>query len=251
MQIQEFTVSNIKIKMATTVEEKMKVYNLRYKSLILDYDKGKEGPKEIDKDEYDNYCDYIVAIDTNTNEVVGTYRLIRKEHAQKVGMFFTEKEFNIDNLKNKNCDILEIGRAVVKEEYRDGLVIGLLWKAVIRYALSLQVKYLFGTASFHGTDPTLYQHSLSSLYYNHISALDKRTFAREDSRCDLQQLSIADVDPNRAKKEMPPLVKGYINLWATIGEGAYIDHSFKSIDVLILLEMDKINPRYLRRYLED
>jgi len=50
---------------------------------------------------------------------------------------------------------------------------------------------------------------------------------------------------------MPPLIKGYINLWATIGEGAYIDHSFKSIDVLILLEIDKINPRYLQRYLED
>lgn len=251
MQLQEFTVNNIKIKMANTVEEKMQVYRLRYKSLILDYDKGKKEIDGIDKDEYDEFCEYIIAIDTDVDEIVGTYRLIRKEHAQKVGTFLTEKEFNIDNLKNKNFDILEIGRAVVKEEYRSGLVIGLLWKAVIRYALALKIKYLFGTASFHGTDPINYQHSLSSLYYNHLSSLETRTFARENSRCNLQQLSINDIDWDKAKKEMPPLVKGYINLWATIGEGAYIDDAFKSIDVLILLETDKINPRYLRRYLED
>ncbi|HRT68718.1 MAG TPA: GNAT family N-acyltransferase [Bacilli bacterium] len=250
MKLQEFTVNNIKIKVATT-DEKTQIYSLRYKSLILDYDKSKKESEGLDKDDYDDFCDYIVAIDMNTNEVVGTYRLIRKEHAQKAGMFSTEKEFNIDNLKNKNCDILEIGRAVVKEEYRDGLVIGLLWKAVIRYALLFKIKYLFGTASFHGTDPKLYQHSLSSLYYNHLSPPDKRAFARKDSRCDLQQLPITEVDPFLVKKEMPPLIKGYINLWATIGEGAYIDHSFKSIDVLILLEIDKINPRYLQRYLED
>lgn len=251
MKLREIAVNNIKIKMAETAEEKRQIYRLRYKSLILDYDKDKQEIEGFDKDEYDDFCDYIVAIDMNTNEVVGTYRLIRKEHAEKVGIFLTEKEFNMDNLKNKNCDILEIGRAVVKEEYRSGLVIGLLWKAVIRYALTLKVKFLFGTASFHGTDPSIYQHSLSSLYYNHLSPPETRTFAREKSRCSLQQLTEIDIDYRQVKKEMPPLVKGYINLWATIGEGAYIDTFFKSIDVFILLEIDRINPRYLQRYLED
>lgn len=251
MELQEFTVSNIRIKMAKTPEEKMQVYKLRYKSLILDYDKDKASVDGLDKDEYDETCDYIIAIDTNTKEIVGTYRLIRKEHVAKVGIFLTEKEFNIDNIKGKDYDILEIGRAVVKEEYRNGVVIGLLWKAVIRYALAVKVKFLFGMASFHGINPNLYKHSFSCLYYNHLSSPEIRTFARANSRCDLALLPENETDLAMAKKEMPPLVKGYLNLWATIGEGAYIDVAFKSIDVLILLEIGKINPRYLKRYLED
>jgi putative hemolysin len=51
------------------------------------------------------------------------------------------------------------------------------------------------------------------------------------------------------KKEMPPLVKGYINLGATIGDGVYIDKQFNSCDVLIVLVIKDINPRYLKRYL--
>lgn len=251
MELQEFTISNIRIKLAKTVEEKTQAYKLRYRSLILDYDKDKVSVDGLDKDEYDDACDHLIAIDINTQEIVGTYRLIRKEHVAKTGMFLTEKEFNIDNIKGKDYDILEIGRAVVKEEYRNGMVIGLLWKAVIRYALAVKVRFLFGTASFHGTDPNLYKHSFSCLHYNHLSNPEIRTFARANSRCNLDLLLEKDTDLTIAKKEMPPLVKGYLNIWATIGEGAYIDIFFKSIDVLILLEIDKINPRYLKRYLEN
>lgn len=248
---QEFSVNNILIKIAETEEEKQQVYRLRYQDLILDYNKSKVNNLEIDRDDYDNYCDYLIAVDTDIDEVVGTYRLIRREHAQKVGQFLTEGEFNIDKIKDKNGDILEIGRAVVKEKYRDGLVIGLLWKAVIRYSMDLNIKFLFGTASFHGTDPSEYKNCLSYLYYNYLSPDEIRAYAQEDSCCDMKMLEQDKIDLNMVKKEVPPLVKGYAKLGATVGEGVYIDEPFKSVDVFILLETSRINPRYLKRYLED
>ena len=52
-----------------------------------------------------------------------------------------------------------------------------------------------------------------------------------------------------AKKQLPPLVKGYINLGASIGNGVFADIPFNSLDVLIVLKIKEINEKYLKRLL--
>ena len=121
----------------------------------------------IDKDIYDEFCDHLIAIDINTNKVIGTYRLIKKSHLKVLNTFLTETEFNIDKLKK--YEILELGRAVVQSEYRDGVTIGMLWKGVIKYALSQGVEVMIGTASFHGINPNEYKETFSFLYDNYLS----------------------------------------------------------------------------------
>ncbi len=212
---------------------------------MLEYDKTKNFEEEIDKDEYDDVCDHLIALDTDKDQVIGTYRLIKKSHLGKLNKFLTETEFNIEAIKK--YELLEVGRAVVKEEYRDGVTIGMLWKGVIRYAVAENVDIMIGTASFHGTDPMLYKNTLSYLYDNHLTPVDMRCYANKDS---YSKLKLSDTyDLASVKKEMPPLIKGYLNLGATIGDGAYIDIDFNSVDVLIVLVIKEINPRYLKRYL--
>lgn len=240
-----FSSGNILVKLANTESEYNQVYKLRYQELLLEYDQTKKFEEEIDKDEYDEVCDHLIAIDTSKDQVVGTYRLIKKSHINNLKNFLTEKEFNIDIIKK--YQILEVGRAVVKEEYRDGVTIGMLWRGVIRYAVSENIDIMIGTASFHGTDPLVYKSTLSYLYDNHLSPIDIRCFANKDSYFDMKLCD--GYDPVVAKKEMPPLIKGYLNLGATVGDGAYIDKEFNSVDVLIVLVIKDINPRYLKRYL--
>ena len=242
---EQFSSGNILVKLASTPEEYNQVYKLRYQELLLEYNKEKEFETEIDKDEYDEVCDHLIAIDTNLNQVVGTYRLIKKSHLKKLKVFLTETEFNIQPLKQ--YEILEVGRAVVQSNYRDGVTIGMLWKGVIRYALSQDVDIMIGTASFHGIDPTIYKETLSYLYDNHLSKKEIRCYANNDSYSPLKLVN--EYDELVAKKQMPPLIKGYINLGATIGDGVYIDKEFNSCDVLIVLVIKEINPRYLKRYL--
>lgn len=106
---------------------------------------------------------------------------------------------------------------------------------------------MIGTASFHGIDYEPYKDVLSYLYKNHLSSEDIRCEVNKDSYVDISNLG--EYDELEIKKNIPPLIKGYLRLGATIGDGAYIDKSFNSIDVLIVLKICDINPRYLKRYL--
>jgi len=47
---------------------------------------------------------------------------------------------------------------------------------------------------------------------------------------------------------MPPLIKGYLRLGAYIGDGAVIDRQFGTIDVLIILPVENIDPRYFEHF---
>ncbi len=47
---------------------------------------------------------------------------------------------------------------------------------------------------------------------------------------------------------MPPLIKGYMRLGAMVGDGAVVDHAFRTTDVLIVLPISNISGRYLNYY---
>ena len=243
--MESFQSGNILVKLAQTEEEKKGLWKLRYFDLILEYDKDKVSEIEEDKDEYDEVCDHLIAIDLTTNEVVGSYRLIKKSHIKNIGKFLSEEGFNLEPL-NK-YELLEVGRAVVKEEYRDSAIINLLWKGLIKYAVSEEVEYMIGSASFHGNNPSDYKETLSYLYDNYLSPEEIRCKVNGKSSSPLKLVD--NYDEEQAKKGLPPVIKGYLRLGATIGDGAYIDVSFNSVDVLIVLKIKEINERYLRKFL--
>jgi putative hemolysin len=56
------------------------------------------------------------------------------------------------------------------------------------------------------------------------------------------------VDMKAALKAMPPLIKGYLRLGAFVGDGAVIDRQFGTTDVLIILPVEKIDPRYFGHF---
>lgn len=241
--MQSFEKGNIRIKLAETKAEYDALYRLRYFDLLLDYNDDNKNVNEVDRDIYDDICDHIIAIDINTSEVVGTYRVIKKSHLKDSLPFLTETEYDLTPLKK--YELLELGRAVVKKEYRDGTVIGLLWSGIIKYAVEEQIEYMVGTASFHGLDYKPYEDVLGYLYNNHLSPTNIRCEVNKNSYVDMSSLKYQE----KNKLNIPPLIKGYLRLGATIGDGAYIDKDFNSIDVLIVLKISDINSRYLKRYL--
>lgn len=243
--MKNFVVNNFTVKLAATADEYHRLFKLRYLDLIKSYNEKANFDTEEDKDDYDEYCDHIIVVDNNNSEVVGTYRLIKSDHLVKLKTFLTESEFDISPLKKYK--LLEVGRAVVKEEYRTSNIISLLWKAIINYAIEEQIDYMIGTASFHGIDPTPYLDTFAYLYNMHLMKIEERCNVNSRSSYPLNIKS--DYDLNKAKANMPPLIKGYLSLGAVIGDGVYVDKEFNSLDVLIVLNIKKINERYLRRFL--
>lgn len=235
------------LKLASTEKEYKDLYRLRYFDLLKSYNENYHNDNLEDKDEYDKYCDHLIIKDKSSDEVVGTYRLIKSEHLSELKTFLSETEFNLDKIKDFN--LLEVGRAVVKEEYRNGIVISLLWKGVIRYAVYNNIDYMIGTASFHGINPNEYADAFSYLGDKFLSPIDIRCEVNDNSSFPLKMKE--NYNEEEAKKQLPPLVKGYINLGASIGNGVYADIDFNSLDVLIVLKIKDINQKYLKRFLEE
>jgi L-ornithine Nalpha-acyltransferase len=72
--------------------------------------------------------------------------------------------------------------------------------------------------------------------------------AHELHYIEMRSKDVGTFDQRRAMLSLPPLIKGYLRLGCYVGEGAVIDHAFNTTDVLIILPVSKINPRYFAHF---
>lgn len=221
-------------------------FKLRFEDLILEFNKTKK-ENGTDYSKYDDFCEHLVCIDKETDEVVGSYRIATKKTLKSVP-FISEEEFNMDNLK-ANYNLLEASRAVVKKEYQSTIVMSLLWQAVINYALDNDMDFLFGTASFKGIDPSPYKQAFSYLYYNYL--IDEEIMPKATkNKFDLNFIPEDQIDIKTVKEKMPVILKGYCLLNAKVAAEGYIDYDFNSVDVLVLLDVKNVNQRILKRFVK-
>ena len=147
----DITHKNLAVKLAETREEIEKARVLRFDELI-----NKSNPNIPYSqcfDDSDFIYDHLIVIDRDNGSVVGTYRLGRREQLEKIGDFYTNVKFNVDSLMAAEGEVLELSRMAIRESYRDGSVIKLLWKGLFAYCARFDVKWLFGIISLPTTEP--------------------------------------------------------------------------------------------------
>ncbi len=213
----------------------------------------------LDRDEFDSICDHLLVIRQDTvgdgvtvdgGELVGTYRLLRQDLAQQHDGFYTAREFEIAALlaRNNSQRFLELGRSCVLKTHRNKPVVELLWQGIWNYVRENRLDVMFGCASLEGTDVAAHADALS--YLAHYAAPQPKWHARalQSRYVDMKIKPKDAIDQKRALHSLPPLIKGYLRLGCSIGEGAIIDHQFNTIDVLIILPVSQINPRYFEKF---
>src|SRR5690349_5542707 len=111
--------------------------------------------RQRDIDGYDDDCDHLLVIDhgSESGKVVGTYRLIRREIAARLGSFYSAREFDISPIMLHPGEILELGRSCVDPDYRNRPAMQLLWSGIAAYVFHYDIGLMFGCASLPGTDP--------------------------------------------------------------------------------------------------
>jgi putative hemolysin len=181
---------------------------------------------------------------------VGTYRLLRQEVAERDGGFYTAREYAIGPLlaAHPGLRFLELGRACVLKPYRNKRTVELLWHGIWTYVLHHRVDVMFGCASLEGTDPRRLALPLSFLHHHARASAEWGASALRDRRADLDLLAKEAVDPRAALQALPPLIKGYLRVGATFGDGAVVDRQFGTTDVLVILPVSAINPRYIDHF---
>jgi putative hemolysin len=207
----------------------------------------------LDIDPFDALCDHLVVIDRAMSrpgrpKVVGAYRLLRREVAERTGGFYTAGEFDIGGLLASRGALLELGRSCVAREHRGGHVVQLLWRGLCDYVDRHGIDLMFGCASLPGTDPQAVAHVLSWLHLHHRAPAPFRPSALGSGRVAMDLLPPERIDETLAKRQLPPLLKGYLLAGALVGEDAWLDPVFRTIDVCVLLPCERVRQRHRRRF---
>ncbi len=196
----------------------------------------------LDKDLFDPYCDHLLVRDSDTNEVVGTYRILTPAQAKRIGSYYSQTEFDLTRLLHLSDRMVEVGRSCVHPDYRNGATIALLWAGLAKYMETHNYEYMMGCASISMADGG---HLAASVYHTlkdtHLSPIEWRVFPR----C---ALPLEALDSG-LDAPVPPLIKGYLRAGAYIcGDPAW-DPDFNTADLLVFLPLSRVNPRYAKHFL--
>ena len=238
------TEDHFELRLAATPEDIRAAQHLRYRVFVQEL--GGDGAMvdhdaQLEMDAFDPVYDHLLLLDrrrgdTVRDRVVGVYRLMPSDRVAEAGRYYCEDEYDLSVLKASGRRLLELGRSCVDAEYRGGTAMLHLWSGLARYVADHDIDILFGVASFHGTDIGALKQALSFLYHNHLAPEDVRVRAVADHFQPMDLLPPDQVDRKEAVLQIPALIKGYLRLGGTVGDGAFIDHAFNTTDVCLIMD---------------
>ena len=259
-------IGSLEVRLARSVADIKRAQRLRFEvfykemSAIAD---SRTRQKKRDEDDYDVICDHLLVVDKASDgrgakrpwpkrpKVVGTYRILLQEIAEKNQGFYTQGEYDIAPLiakKRATHRFLELGRSCVLKPYRNRRSVELLWQGLWTYIREQGANVMIGCASFPGTDPKEHALALSFLYHHALAPEEWRASAHAGHKVDMNLIPKEDVNVKEALKLLPPLIKGYLRLGAYVGDGAVVDKQFGTTDVLIILPVEAIDSRYFSHF---
>ncbi|MBI3395643.1 MAG: GNAT family N-acetyltransferase [Spirochaetia bacterium] len=244
---------DLEVRIAEDQLEIERTLELRYNVFNVELNEGLPASRGTgkDRDDFDYFCDHLVVVDhARDGAIVGTYRMLRGPIALKNGGFYSANEFNMQNIMPFADRAAEIGRSCVHPEYRDGSVIGLLWKGIAGYIARYDLKYLMGCGSVHGTSAE--QASLIYAYFKEKGCLVSDDLSvHPHPHFELPGFNPDFVIPDikAAGKTLPPLIKGYIRAGSRIGGRPALDGEFGTTDFFILFDAADITSKYDARFL--
>lgn len=251
-------IGNLETRLAATAAEIAAAQELRHSVFSLELSaKGHwQGQEERrDTDRFDPACDHLVVVDTalegpDHRRVVGTYRLLRQDEAERRDGFYSQGEFDVGALVARHAGrrFLELGRSCVLPPYRSKRTLELLWQGIWAYCRLHGIDVMMGCASFGGTVPARHAMALSFLAHHCRADPEWRVSAQPSRSVCMDLMPPEAIDARSALAAMPPLIKGYLRLGARVGDGCVIDRDFGTVDVFIVLPSEAISERYLHHY---
>jgi L-ornithine Nalpha-acyltransferase len=243
---------HLEVRLAASARDLRAAQRLRYRVFVEELGAG--GPlvdhgAALEIEAQDHLFDHMLLIDPSRDaaaldDVVGVYRLLPQGRAR----FYSEAEYDLAPLVSSGRRLLEVGRSCVHPAYRGGAGVLHLWAGVADYVLGRGFDVMFGVASFPGTNPAAHAQALSWLYHTHRAPAAIRPVARPGAGVRMDMLPPDAVDPVAAAAGLPALLRGYLRLGGKVGEGAFVDRVFNTVDVCLIVDVASMSARHLGRY---
>ena len=232
------------VALARSEEEVREAQRLRYKVFVEEL--GAHVKTRLpghDIDHFDPFCEHLIVRESHADRIVGTYRILSPDAARRIGSYYSESEFYINRLQNLRSRMVEVGRSCIHPDHRSGAVITLLWAGLAEYMVSNKYEYLMGCASIGMADGG---HNAANLFAQldpaHMAPAEYRSFPLHG----LPFERLANGQPVL----VPPLIKGYLRVGAWVCSEPAWDPDFNTADLLLLLPMSRMNPRYMRHFVK-
>ncbi|SKB27850.1 lysophospholipid acyltransferase family protein [Daejeonella lutea] len=231
---------------------------------------GEGTNKQTDLDEYDIYYNHLFIWDTDTQMIVGAYRIGNGDeifYSRGKRGFYIAELFKIrDQFYPILRKSLELGRSWIRKEYQlKPLPLFLLWKGILKYLLdNPHYRYLIGPVSisnsFSKFSKSLIVDYISNHHFDHELAQyvrPRKEFKVDFSKIDKDLLmepseSLKDLDSLISEVEtthlkVPVLLRQYIALNAKI-ICFNIDPKFSdSLDGFLVVDLEKIPAEMLEK----
>jgi putative hemolysin len=237
-----FDAGHYRVSFARTVEELDAIQRLRFDVFNLELGEGLETSFETgrDVDEFDAVCHHLQVTDLRDGAVVGCYRMQTTAMAADHRGFYSAGLFDLETLPADVLDAaMEVGRACVTREHRSKYVLFLLWKGLAMYVAHNEVRYLFGCCSLTSQD--------ASEGWAVMRFLERRDHIHPELHVSpVPRHSLEMLEPSEDRIEgvaLPILFKTYLRYGAKVCGEPAIDREFKTIDYLVVLDVDTLSPR--------
>ncbi|MGU3498823.1 GNAT family N-acetyltransferase [Mycobacterium sp. C31M] len=203
----------------------------------------------LDADRFDQFCDHLLVREDGSCELVGCYRMLPPPGAIAAGCLYTATEFDVSALDALRPSLVEMGRAVVRADHRNGGVVLLMWAGILAYLDRCGYDYVTGCVSVPthpaGEEPGRTLRGVRDFVLRRHGGPAELT-VRPYRPVVIDGRGLDEITPP-ARVSVPALMRGYLRLGAEVcGEPAH-DPDFGVGDFPALLDKRRADVRYLKR----
>lgn len=238
--------SRYTVRIARTSEEIKESLRLRYLIFKVELAGEQEGFSGIEEDEFDSTSHHLIAVENSTGEIIGGYRLRTVETNTVNRGFYSAGEFRIGDLPE---DILresvEIGRAVIAANHRNGKVLFLLWRGLAQYLRQTDKRYFFGCCSLFSKDFADGWRAFRRLKREGV--MHNKIRIKPAQPTPFEAINFGETELNSAI-EFPKLFQTYLRIGAKVCSPPVIDSEFGTIDFFVLFDSLRINEKYRKMF---
>ena len=241
------TTPRISVNWAWHLDQVRAVQRLRYQVFVDEMGARLNTPLAgHDIDRFDDYCEHLLVQDDETEQVIGTYRVLTPAQAQRAGGTYSDTEFDLTQLDPLRGQMVELGRSCVHADYRQGSVIMLLWSALAEFMGRNRLDTMVGCASI----PMLHNGVVSAEAAASIwHQLRQTQLAAPEFRVTPRlALPVDEFTTTNLAVEPPALIKGYLRLGAKVLGAPAWDPDFNAADLPMLMRIDELPSRYRRHF---